>query len=282
MPLRDRSRSGGAPASQGPAGEAAGPHAGAAAAPNEAAAVQAGWSQVGQDQAVSDHDDDHDVDSHGESDDSEGHPQGADPEVFELRCATAGCVLRLSSRGTKVWLVADPSASLYSTDIPTEAVREADFVQLPSCACRARSVLCTKCLAAVGYHVVEPCSPCASAEHNGHYWLFYAHAVTGTSRGLVWSALPYNGATEETATEFAAGWVGNSDRPHRARGGVAEGCCICMASPMWRPTRVRSCGHMFCFGCISREVDARGRCPMDRQGVDRGLLEPVHSEQHPL
>jgi hypothetical protein len=52
-------------------------------------------------------------------------------------------------------------------------------------------------------------------------------------------------------------------------------CCICAASPMYKPTLISSCRHSFCFGCISREVDARRQCPLDRQAVTRDMLQAV-------
>mmetsp|Transcript_17254 Transcript_17254/g.45598 ORF Transcript_17254/g.45598 Transcript_17254/m.45598 type:complete len:120 (+) Transcript_17254:1111-1470(+) len=57
--------------------------------------------------------------------------------------------------------------------------------------------------------------------------------------------------------------------------GGDDGCVICMARTMWRPTRVTRCGHTFCFGCISREVDMRGCCPLDRLPVRRRMLVAV-------
>ena len=49
-------------------------------------------------------------------------------------------------------------------------------------------------------------------------------------------------------------------------------CPICLSFPMWRPHRFTGCGHVFCFGCASREVDARGRCPLDRLPATRAAL----------
>ena len=54
-----------------------------------------------------------------ESDDEESDE---DPAVISLACSECGTTL--SERGVKVVLVADPSSSLFSTDIPTEALSE--------------------------------------------------------------------------------------------------------------------------------------------------------------
>jgi hypothetical protein len=52
---------------------------------------------------------------------------------------------------------------------------------------------------------------------------------------------------------------------------VAE-CCICLG-PIRQRTRVAAaCGHEFCFGCISKEVDHRGCCPLDRLPLTRAQL----------
>lgn len=188
-----------------------------------------------------------------ESDDEESDE---DPAVISLACSECGTTL--SERGVKVVLVADPSSSLFSTDIPTEALSEStQQTPLPTCNCFAINVHCRNCGGAVGYHVLRPCQLCAMAPNNGHYWLF-DRGTTGKPRGMRWSELPYNG---RTAPEQPVDCVDEG-----------ESCCICAAQPMWRRTRVRGCGHEFCFGCISRELDARGACPLDRSPITRDML----------
>lgn len=187
-----------------------------------------------------------------------------DPAVITLACSVCGTTL--SERGVKVVLVADPSSSLFSTDIPTEALSESNQqTPIPTCNCYAVNVHCLNCGGAVGYHVLWPCQLCAMAPNNGHYWLF-DRGTAGMLRGIRWSELPYNGST---ATE--------PPLDHAVDEG--ESCCICAAQPMWRRTRVRGCGHEFCFGCISRELDARGACPLDRLPITRDMLILVEDQE---
>ena len=187
-----------------------------------------------------------------------------DPAVITLACSVCGTTL--SERGVKVVLVADPSSSLFSTDIPTEALSESNQqTPIPTCNCYAVNVHCLNCGGAVGYHVLWPCQLCPMAPNNGHYWLF-DRGTAGMPRGIRWSELPYNGST---ATE--------PPLDHAVDEG--ESCCICAAQPMWRRTRVRGCGHEFCFGCISRELDARGACPLDRLPITRDMLILVEDQE---
>ncbi|KAL1504034.1 hypothetical protein AB1Y20_010446 [Prymnesium parvum] len=181
-----------------------------------------------------------------------------DAAVFELGCVS--CSRCISKRAMSVCLVADHSAQLFSTDIPTPDLLEGKRKRLETCDCVARSVLCLGCQRELGYHVLQPCADCSSCDHNGHYWLFHAPAVRATALDVTWASLPYNGAP---ASDNAA------------NGSGSHACVICMTSEMWRPTRVRGCGHVFCFGCISREVDARGCCPLDRLPTSRSLLEAL-------
>ena len=55
----------------------------------------------------------------------------------------------------------------------------------------------------------------------------------------------------------------------------ADLCPVCAAPIMERTRVLAACRHEFCFGCISREVDARGRCPLDRLRLDRSMLERI-------
>ena len=255
---------------------------------------------------------------------------GAMPPVVRLHCKT--CHALVSDRGMRVFLVADVETSLFSTDIPSvEAVHEGSQKVIETCDCYARCVHCSTCEAAVGYHVLRPCSICATAEHNGHFWLFDASGVSSVERGILWDELPYNGSggtdgatvddvlegvaegvcdgsvaegiVDRTSTSGAQDVGGDVDSATQHRGGDgSEGsggaaadsvdarhstltvsneehgdaeentCAVCAAYPMWRPTRV-PCGHVFCFGCISREVDMRGACPLDRRPCTREQLQ---------
>ena len=185
----------------------------------------------------------------------------ADPEVYTLACAA--CERQLSRRAQSVSLVAEAATKLYSTDIPSADIREvAGERTIDTCECRICSVQCGACDAVCGYHVVRPCSPCGQSEHNGHFWLFHAENVVGTQRldaedePMRWSALPYNGVEEAPAEE-------------------ADLCPVCAAPIMERTRVLAACRHEFCFGCISREVDARGRCPLDRLRLERSMLERI-------
>ena len=199
-----------------------------------------------------------DIESEGESEDeAEG-----DPGVLQLACAC--CRNVLSHRGMSVFLVADPASSLYSTDIPTDELRESQERKLiATCDCFALAVECSRCGTQVGYHVVRPCAICAQSDHNGMYWLLEHLAVVATDRGLRWSELPYNGATTLPDEEDKDNAITDIDN---------DICCICATRPMWRRTRVEGCRHEFCFGCISRELDARGACPLDRRPITRSML----------
>ena len=110
------------------------------------------------------------------------------PPVVSITCAA--CATTLSSRGMRVFLVADNS-TLFSTDIPSDSVREGGPRPIPTCECVASDVHCQGCEARVGYHVLQPCRLCISAENNGHYWLFDETAVSWAERGILWDALPY-------------------------------------------------------------------------------------------
>ena len=200
-----------------------------------------------------------------ESSSEDDDDDAASPPVLNIACAA--CSTHLTRRGMQVFLVADNS-SLFSTDIPSDDIREGGNHPIETCQCQASSVHCRGCDAVVGYHVTTVCGLCGDAEHNGHFWLFTEQHVSHSERGLTWDALPYNGqdieVNEQQATAAAAAMDDAQDD---------DDCCpICAASPMWRPTRFPACGHRFCFGCASREVDMRGRCPLDRIPATREQL----------
>ena len=214
--------------------------------------------------ASTDNDDDDDIYSSCDEDDDS---YGPSPPALELACAE--CQQVLSVRGMRVYLVADDAAPLYSTDIPSDALREGGERHIPTCACAARNVFCCRCEHTVGYHVTAPCSDCSQAGHNGHFWLFDLERVQPSERGLTWEELPYNGRPDAPA----------DDEEAAPQGAEADECCvICAASPMWLPHSF-PCGHRFCYGCCSREVDMRGACPLDRLPATRAQLLPVHAQR---
>jgi hypothetical protein len=62
---------------------------------------------------------------------------------------------------------------------------------------------------------------------------------------------------------------------------AAAECCVCLG-PMRQRTRVAAaCGHEFCFGCISKEVDHRGCCPLDRLPLTRAQLVRMDRQSSP-
>lgn len=214
------------------------------------------------------------ADSDEMADDSESdYEEPPPPPVERLHCQQCDAIL--SERGMRVFLVAEPDSSLFSTDIPnTSAVREGAHHPIETCECHALALHCLGCNAAVGYHVLQPCQLCGSAEHNGHFWLFggpsfAADCVRATPReNLTWADLPYNGAEADDASAAEAADASDDDAEQR--------CAVCLASPMYRPTRISGgCAHVFCFGCISREVDMRRCCPLDRRPVTREQLVAV-------
>jgi hypothetical protein len=224
-----------------------------------------------------------------------------DEPVYDLLCRQ--CQALLSSRSMKVLLVANYSNELYSTDIPSDSITTGAPVPIDTCACVAQQSLCTSCRYVVGYHVLLPCSDCGTQDHNSHFWLFHAGAVSPRVQDdVTWSQLSYNGSPRpdlvSTAPPPPPPAVHDSDSGDDNNGSStgAQGevitshvsatapaadeydedcCCICAASPMFQPTQVSSCGHCFCFGCISREVDARRACPLDRLEVTRDMLRPA-------
>lgn len=221
-----------------------------------------------------------------QDDSDDGDSIHVDPPVHELSCCS--CSRTLTKRGMSVFLIADPTVGLYSTDIPTDGSREFGSPQpIDTCECLIRRLRCSDCSSDVGYHVVQPCEACCLHEHNGHYWLFSAAAVHARERvcegnlsaatPLTWSQLAYNGVEE--------GFESDEDRPQQQvdenelearadspRAADVDICPICFC-PIKRRTRLLiACGHEFCFGCISREVDARGRCPLDRLPLTRAML----------
>lgn len=211
--------------------------------------------------------------------------------VYELCCHR--CQSVLCSRGMKVLLVADLSHQLFSTDIPSDGISGGGNHPIETCACLAERSVCCQCGAEVGYHVLRPCAECSAQDHNSHYWLFSASGVSARELGFTWAQVSYNGSPSSPLAPEATVSAPSSSRgmdslPIAGSAGLSvpeeageedqqDSCCICAASPMFRPTRISSCGHVFCFGCVSREVDARGRCPLDRGPVSRNMLTAAAS-----
>ena len=75
---------------------------------------------------------------------SEDDEDSIDPTVFQVACGTCGRML--SQRGMMVCLITDPSKSLYSTDIPTDGIREHGAPRtIETCECLIRRVTCSSC-----------------------------------------------------------------------------------------------------------------------------------------
>ena len=181
-----------------------------------------------------------------EEEDSEDDEDSIDPTVFQVACGKCGCTL--SRRGMMVCLVTDRSKSLYSTDIPTDGIREHGAPRtIETCECLIRSLGCSGCEHEVGYHVTQPCEVCTLHDHNGHYWLFLAAAVAAAKRyatrrgeagsdeagggaeggGMVlrWSQLAYNGVEDGPA---AAGKEGGDEADEQvAVTDDEERCPVC-------------------------------------------------------
>ena len=82
---------------------------------------------------------------------------------------------------------------------------------------------------------------------------------------------PPLGSVVEGAGRSAS--IGSSPQPAKQGSQVDRTeCCICLG-PIRQRTRVAlPCAHEFCFGCISKEVDHRGCCPLDRLPLARDQL----------
>ena len=100
--------------------------------PNDAFAAQALRAQL-----MREEDDDgteEDEDDGESTDDDEGDP---DPPAVVLKCST--CAVVLTERGMEVFLVSQPSTALFSTDIPSVAVRDTGQAHpIPTCASTPR------------------------------------------------------------------------------------------------------------------------------------------------
>ena len=209
----------------------------------------------------------------GEEDGEEGEEEQGEGKVWVIKCA--GCGEELSERGMKVRLCADERVELYSTDaMITSAVKEeGEEYKIETCCCMIRSTHCARCSLKVGYHVVKACLFCEyESDSNTHYWLFNLHSSLSVLPIplLKWAHLNLNHFPEyriplvrrRSGREGEGGEGGDG-------GGEEEEveeeltCSIC-GGMLYQPVRMEGCGHVYCRGCISHEVDSRKACPLDR------------------
>ena len=103
---------------------------------------------------------------------SEDDEDSIDPTVFQVACGTCGRML--SQRGMMVCLITDPSKSLYSTDIPTDGIREHGAPRtIETCECLIRRVTCSSC----EHEVTDP-TPSHHAIPPLHLFRYSTHVVT--------------------------------------------------------------------------------------------------------
>mmetsp|Transcript_44757 Transcript_44757/g.142522 ORF Transcript_44757/g.142522 Transcript_44757/m.142522 type:complete len:391 (+) Transcript_44757:168-1340(+) len=188
--------------------------------------------------------------------------------VLELACEGCGAVL--TRRGMEVRLVADEENVLYSSDIPTPAVKQLDArMPIDTCSCEAMCVACVACEREVGYHVTQACRPCMDHENNGHYWLFSRDHINakplspeGDELALNWGNVSYSGGPEPSRTEVLQGEPTDLT------------CHIC-AMVVHDAVKLGPCGHGgICRGCAMREVDARHSCPLCRAEITQKDIKP--------
>ena len=152
-----------------------------------------------------------------ESSSEDDDDDAASPPVLNIACAA--CSTHLTRRGMQVFLVADNS-SLFSTDIPSDDIREGGNHPIETCQCQASSVHCRGCDAIVGYHVTTVCGLCGDAEHNGHFWLFTEQHVSHSERGLTWDArvgryVDLAASSGGTVLEKPPVWADYKDNPDK-------------------------------------------------------------------
>lgn len=223
------------------------------------------------------------------------------PTVFDLRCGA--CEHVFCRRGMQVHLVADVSASLFSTDFRPIGVVEEDVEREHGCCrCRIRDVACD-CGHIIGYHVIQPCSTCNATGHNDHYWQMNkgmviaeprldmnGQPITWCSSSAISSDLAPLSCVAQTPRAAVGAGSGNAEevegrmRLASAATGVAavvresppELCCpICrelMVEPRWPP-----CRHAACLLCLTRAVDLRRMCPCCRQPTTCSELLPAEA-----
>lgn len=152
--------------------------------------------------------------------------------VYLINCKSCGHFL--TDRGMKAVLLLRPHITLYSTDaIPNcGPLYPADQVPVPSepvlertCNCLTQSLGCYGCGAAVGYHIVSPCSRCTNsvAKHqrssNGHRTVLHCAEISVRERKYVpgekgvMTATPVYASTSRSNTNQSFSWIqrGNSN-----------------------------------------------------------------------
>eukprot|EP00434_Breviolum_minutum_P036109 symbB.v1.2.031981.t1/scaffold3775.1/size50518/6 len=95
-------------------------------------------------------------------DGEEAEPTDDEPEDSVLNLSCQQCSRLLCQRGMRVRLVSDGSISLFSTDFRPEVHEAQEQREHGMCRCCVRDVLCA-CGCTVGYHVIVPCTGCASS-----------------------------------------------------------------------------------------------------------------------
>ncbi|KAG1137677.1 hypothetical protein G6F37_011844 [Rhizopus arrhizus] len=85
--------------------------------------------------------------------------------VYKLTCKH--CHTILSARSMKDILLSNAQIELFSTDTPSERIRD---------------VACLKCGCVIGYHVISPCIQCLESCNNGHFWMFHSNACESSER----------------------------------------------------------------------------------------------------
>ncbi|KAF9166057.1 Protein fam72a [Actinomortierella ambigua] len=110
-------------------------------------------------------------------------------EVVRMACRFCEAVAQL---------LADQTIGLFSTDdAPVTVELIGDAYQPTNCSCEISDTACLVCGNAIGYHIMQPCKQCLSAENNGHLWLFHPEYVFSSprydpalARPLRWQDLP--------------------------------------------------------------------------------------------
>lgn len=207
------------------------------------------------DDGWSDYDDDGDgVEALGDASD-----EPVTPCATVLACTH--CTHVFTDRAMSVQLCADETARLHSVDVPfAGGVEEqgAPF-KIATCSCIIRRTACGACGISVGYHVVGACTFCTDlSDNNSQYWMFKKNTAA-ESTTLALYDLPLNHAPH--SMPFIPG-------PTEDAAVIDSLTCTICGDLMYTPARVGcQAGHTFCRVCISREVDARHSCPLDRQAL---------------
>jgi hypothetical protein len=188
--------------------------------------------------------------------DSDGGP------VYELFCA--GCTALVTRRGSRVRLIADAAAEMYSTDLVTAGMEDRGRVRAhEACECEIRDIFCACCRRVLGYHVLEPCLGCSEGGNNGHYYMFVPGNVLGQRRALPsiapdwstqWARWDSIGAFEARDVRRSIDRVVFISSEEEVQECTCPVCLDILEQPVTLP-----CGHTFCRVCASRAVDLQ-RC----------------------